>query len=402
MTITLIQSLMLAATGSSDPKDHVIPHALAPIFDFNIHVPLFSNQTAGFWFTNHLLMLLVSAVLMLLMFSAVGRRYKTSFAGVPVTDSVPRGFTSLIEGFMDALRTGVVKPVLGGDTDRFMPFLWTLFFFILINNLLGLIPFGAIFELTMGVKHLGGTATGNINVTAGLALCAFFTIHVMGILEVRTALMNGAFGHHHDEDGDHDAHHGGGMSGGAASIASIAFYIWNFAPHVFTKEGRTQKPSMVLRVVMLAVYIPLLAAEFWLLGNMFGGAPLAAVFLWVGVGLGVVYALIAGGLHPLDFADALMWCFLFLLEVIGALVKPFALCMRLFANMIAGHIVLASIIILIPLFTGITAAWLGTSLIVVVGCVALSCLELFVAFLQAYIFMFLTTMFIGASIHPEH
>ena len=94
---------------------------------------------------------------------------------------------------------------------------------------------------------------------------------------------------------------------------------------------------------------------------------------------------------------ALALFLLLALEMIGALVKPFALMIRLFANMIAGHIVLASILLLIfaagNWLVGITSA---------LGCVALSALELFVAFLRTYIFVFLTTLFIGAAVEPEH
>jgi F-type H+-transporting ATPase subunit a len=92
--------------------------------------------------------------------------------------------------------------------------------------------------------------------------------------------------------------------------------------------------------------------------------------------------------------------FLFLLEMIGVAVKPFALAIRLFANMMAGHIVLASLLLLIPVIKGLSEV--GIAAPTIVGCAALNCLELFVAFLQAYIFTFLTCMFIGAAVSPEH
>ena len=404
-----IHILTIAAAGAQDPKEHVLPHAIAPIFpSWNIPLPLF-NELTGFWFTNHLLMTLVAAALVLLIFIPIGRRYATAMAGLPITESVPRGFTSLVEGMMDALRTGVVKPVLEHNTDRFMPFLWTVFFFILICNLLGMIPLAAIFDLCFGLKHVGGTATGNVNVTAGLALCAFMMIHLSGIREVFGGLVTGTYGHHHDDESEAHENHGRAshdaspMWFGKALIAAPGIYLWNFAPHVFPVVGRHGKPSVVLRPAMLAVYVPLLFFGYKYLFVMFGAPPgFVAVCQWIGAFLGVVFALNAGGLHPLDWADCVMWGFLFFLECIGALVKPFALCMRLFANMIAGHIVLASILILIPVFSGLTVGYLATSLTIAIGCVLLSFLELFVAFLQAYIFMFLTTMFIGAAVHPEH
>lgn len=431
-----VAATILASGGGHDPKDHVLPHALVPILDANLKLPLFSNQAASFWFTNHLLMTLVAAAVTVLVFALVGRRYRTAMAGLPVEQSVPRGFAGLIEGAMDALRTGVVRPVLGADTDRFMPFLWTIFFFILVNNLLGMIPFDPVFRLLFGVSHIGGTATGNVNVTAGLALCAFFAIHVSGVREVFRGLVAGTYGHHHEDEESEDessSHHAedrhregkneqdrhgrrngaradahkqdapGGVSPSTAVIYAPILYVWNFAPHVFAKTGPRAKPAIGLRVAMVPIFVLLLALELKYLLLMIGQTDTAALIgWWAGAVLGLIGALAAGGLHPLDLADALMWAFLFLLECIGAVVKPFALCMRLFANMIAGHIVLASILLLIPAFKGLTLGYLGVSLPIVLGCTLLSGLELFVAFLQAYIFMFLTTMFISAAIHPEH
>jgi F-type H+-transporting ATPase subunit a len=90
---------------------------------------------------------------------------------------------------------------------------------------------------------------------------------------------------------------------------------------------------------------------------------------------------------------------LFLIEVIGIFAKVFALTVRLFANMTAGHIVLFVLIAFIIVFKNMFYVVIPAS---VVGAVAISCLEVFVAFLQAYIFTFLSTVFIGAALHPEH
>ena len=75
---------------------------------------------------------------------------------------------------MQFIRNDAARPVLADKTDRFLPFLWTVFFYILICNLLGMIPLDSIIYLISGgsLKHIGGTATGNIMITAGLALCA--------------------------------------------------------------------------------------------------------------------------------------------------------------------------------------------------------------------------------------
>jgi F-type H+-transporting ATPase subunit a len=94
---------------------------------------------------------------------------------------------------------------------------------------------------------------------------------------------------------------------------------------------------------------------------------------------------------------------LVVLELIGSLVKPFALCVRLFANMVAGHLVIAAMLGLI--FTAATASaamGYGVAVAAVLGSTAISLLELFVAFLQAYIFTFLTVLFIAAGAVHEH
>ena len=84
-------------------------------------------------------------------------------------------------------------------------------------------------------------------------------------------------------------------------------------------------------------------------------------------------------------------------EIIGIFSKPFALMIRLFANILAGHIVILSLISLIFIFD--TLALAPVSIFFVIF---MDFMELLVAFLQAYIFTYLTTMFIGAAVHPEH
>ena len=82
-------------------------------------------------------------------------------------------------------------------------------------------------------------------------------------------------------------------------------------------------------------------------------------------------------------------------EVIGHLAKPFALAVRLFANMIAGHIVMSVVL-------GFAAASIFIAPVAVAGGVFMYMLELFVAFLQAFIFTFLMTVFLGMAVHPDH
>ncbi|GMU38814.1 MAG: hypothetical protein AMXMBFR22_30050 [Phycisphaerae bacterium] len=371
--------MILGAGAGHDPNDHVVAHGLFRLWDSTIRVGLLGDdQAKEWWFTNHLLMTLIAALVTLVIFVPIGRRYQGALIRGGVQPA-PKGLSGLIEAFMDALRTGVVRPLLKEETDRFMPLLWALFFFILINNLLGMVPLGAVFGLAVGNQHIGGTATGNINITAGLALVAFFSIHAGGIAQVYRQLVAGTYGHHgHDDHGHNDHGHGdhghddhghgaaphpahGGpehghrghahaISPGGAMILSPLLYVWNFAPHPF-------KPG--------ADASPVVKAALWLV-------------------------------------DLPMWAFLLGLELIGAVVKPFALSIRLFANMAAGHIVLASLMLLLPAYHGFSAGYVGGSIPIVLGCVALSFLELFVAFLQAYIFMFLTTIFVSLSVYPEH
>jgi F-type H+-transporting ATPase subunit a len=182
-------------------------------------------------------------------------------------------------------------PAERNDYDRFVPFLWTLFLFILFNNLLGLFPFG-------------GSATASVYVTGALALVVFFAIH-----------------------------------GSAVAKMGLVPYLKSLWPHI--------------------------------------DVPFPMGYL----------------ITPL----------VFLIEIIGALVRNAVLAVRLFANMFAGHTVLAVILGFIIVAKGlIPALWATISVSSVVGVVALSLLEIFVAFLQAYIFVFLTALFMGMALHPQH
>ena len=96
-----------------------------------------------------------------------------------------------------------------------------------------------------------------------------------------------------------------------------------------------------------------------------------------------------------------LWPMLFGIELLGLLIKHFVLAVRLFANMMAGHLVLAVIVYFIK-FTAGTAIWYGVVPASVLGATALNLLELLVAFIQAYIFTLLTSIFIGMSAHPSH
>ncbi len=285
----LVPGMIIAA---ADPMEHVAPHTIFTLW--------------GVPFTNHMLMVVLTAVIMLIVFPLLARNYPL----------VPSGFRNFFETLMEFIRTEVVRPSLHHHTDKFMPFLWTLFFFILFNNLLGLVPLDALSLVAFGRGHVFGTATAGISITAALAASAFVVIHVSGMIEQYR----------------HQREHGRAVP--AAVGMGFLMYWYNFVPHI---------PGVV----------------------------------------GVI-----------------MFPILLFLELIGAAVKPFALCIRLFANMMAGHVVLASLLVLAPAIHSFGSFSIAGS--VVLGCAALNLLELFVAFLQAYVFVFLTSMFIGAAVSPEH
>ena len=272
-----VPSLLALPTllAGADPLSHVLPHEL--------------GRVGGLGITNQLVMLLVSALLMLLVFPFVARS----------KDLVPRGARNFFESILQFIREQVARPVLHDATNRFMPVLWTVFFLILFANLLGALPIDSVFtSITGKPSHVAGTATGGLAIAGGLAVCAFFAIHVGGIRE-----------------------------------QGFAHYCKNFVPHV-------PWPLLIL-------LIPL--------------------------------------------------------EIAAAFVKPFALSIRLFANMIAGHIVLAILLgFTSELAHGLSGMSIGVAAASILGATVISLLELFVCFLQAYIFTFLTTLFIGMAVHPEH
>src|SRR2546421_10240287 len=128
----------LALLAAADPLDHVLRHDL-----FHIGPILVSNQ---------MVMAVVAALLMLLIFPML---FSQAHSGPPT------GSRNFFESIMEFLRVEVFRPALKEQTDRFVPFLWTLFFFILFANLLGQIPIGEIITLFAGKpSHWGGTATG--------------------------------------------------------------------------------------------------------------------------------------------------------------------------------------------------------------------------------------------------
>jgi len=231
--------------------------------------------------TRHVVMLWVAAFLCivttLLALRAHNRKTREGKA--------PSGLGNGLEALVLFLRNEVVIPNVGAHGNGYVPYLLTLFFFILFANLLGLVPYGA-------------TATGNISVTGALAIVTFVVIELAGM-----------------------------KAQGWGYMKTIVFW-----------------PN-----------------------DMALGMKLPITFI----------------LTPI--------------EIFGKFTKPFALAVRLFANMISGHVVLLALISLIFTF----GSWLLVPAPILIA-LAISLLELFVAFLQAFIFTLLSSVFIGLIREGAH
>jgi F0F1-type ATP synthase membrane subunit a len=354
-----VHALTLLASGSDDLMEHVLPHyfGLEP-----------GQPSPAFGFSNHIFMMIVAASLMLIIFLYVGGASKKTL--------VPTGVHNFFESILSFLRTEVVRPALGDNTDRFVPFIWTVFFFVLFCNVLGLIPVNDIVGLITGKEaHFWGTATANFSITGGLAVLAFVTVHCSGIIQAVRVKMDPSLAPHH-QGTDHAPPHGHGEMLGSQGIEDERDVVLDHR----VGDGHDHAHGMHS-------------------SKQFQGQPF---FLAIFTGIGTYIWNFAP--HPeigWKVLDIGMWCALLVLELFGSLVKPMSLCVRLFANMLAGHLVLAALIGMIPFGASLLAVG-GASAVVIAGCAALSMLELFVAFLQAYIFTFLTTLYIASAIAPEH
>lgn len=240
---------------------------------------------SGFCISRYMVIEVVVALLLFFAFRWLAKKMKSSDA--------PKGKAwNMLEGMVQAVRNNIVVPTMGEhDADRFMPFLWTVFFFILGCNLMGMIPWV-------------GSPTAALGTTAALAGLVFAVGVIYGIK---------TFG--------------------------VAGYLKNICPELG-----------------LPWYL-----SFWVV-------PL----LWV-------------------------------IEFASLFIKHAVLAVRLLMNMGAGHLVLLGILgIGISIQSAMslsTGAWVGVAGLSVLGTTVLSFLELFVAFLQAYVFTFLAALFIGSAIH---
>ncbi len=258
-----------------DPKKHK-PETIVAV-DANGQ-PDFSVKVYDFSLTRNVVQMILALSLFVFIMLRIAKRYKS---GTGVT-SAPKGSQSLLEPVITFVRDEVAKPNLGHKYEKYLPYLLTVFFFILINNIFGLIPGSA-------------NVTGNIAFTAVLGLISFVVI-----------------------------------------MFSSNKHYWG---HIFNPPG---------------------------------------------VPLGVKFILV-----PVEF--------------LSVFIKPFALIIRLFANMVAGHIIIICLISLIFIFGNLnTAAGWGASPLSIGFTVFIYLIEVLVAFLQAFIFTMLTAVFIGQAFEGEH
>ena len=232
--------------------------------------------------TKNVLAVFINSILLVLLVLYTARWYKRH----DVRKEAPGGLVGIMEMLITMLIDDVIKPNVGERYRRYTPYLLTVFFFIFLSNLMGLLP----------VFPGGANVTGNIAVTLALALCTFLVVNFLGNKE---------------------------------------YYKEIFWPDVPT---------------WLKVPVPLMP----------------------------------------------------LIELFGVFVKPFALTIRLFANILAGHTALLAFVCIIFITMSVnTYIGSGMTVVSVFFTVFMNFLELLVAFIQAFVFTILSSVFIGLS-RPEH
>ena len=237
-----------------------------------------SVKVYNFSMTKNVVQMILAVAVLIWLLTSMANKYKT---GQGVT-SAPKGMQNAIEPVITFVRDDIAKPNLGPKYQKYLPYLLTLFFFILVNNLFGMLPSAA-------------NVSGNIAFTAMLGIISFFVI-----------------------------------------LFSTNKHYWR---HIF-----------------------------W-----FPGVPVPVKILMMPV------------------------------ELLGVFTKPFALIVRLFANMTAGHIIILSFISLIFIFSEMSkGAGIGFTPVSIAFAVFIYLIEILVAFIQAYIFTNLTAVFIGGAIGDHH
>jgi F-type H+-transporting ATPase subunit a len=255
---------------------HVGEHGCGPLWD-PVHIGGLELQLSP---TKHVVMLILAATLAAVILIGTARAHTRHTHAV----GRPKGFAAGLEAMVLYIRNEVILPNVGPHGEGYAPYLLTVFFFLLFANLLGLIPYGS-------------TATGNVSVTATMAILSLLVTEISGIRAQGVGYLNTVF-------------------------------YWN------------REMVLPLRVIMFLIMSPV--------------------------------------------------------EIISKFTKPFALAIRLFANMTAGHIVVLAFIGLIFAFK------LPVGFAPLLMAIAIMLLEIFVSFLQAFIFTLLTSVFIGQMRVAHH
>ncbi|HBL30706.1 MAG TPA: hypothetical protein DD490_28045, partial [Acidobacteria bacterium] len=165
--------MMLAFLMAANPLEHVIQH---PLVQKPADLGPLTPDGKITVLSDQIVVMILAGLLLTLVVPVLVRRRRSADA---VGQLVPTGFANFFEAICQYLRKEVAEPNLGEHTDRFIKYIWTAFFFVLVNNLLGLLPLAAVTPL-FGL-HIGGTATGNIWVTGALALMTLVMMVVNGL-----------------------------------------------------------------------------------------------------------------------------------------------------------------------------------------------------------------------------
>lgn len=304
-----------SANSSTSVMSQVGPNIIHHVSNSDISHPIFHLPTIGgvdFSITKHVFMLwLVAAIVSILIIIPIRIFIKTKAL-------IPTGWVNTLEAIVQFIRDSIVKPNVGEKWVMvWTPLILTFFFFILFSNAIGMIPIFDVLGLINrfildvpysdshnfinGLLHGGVTATGNFNVTGGLATVTFFAIIIAGS-----------------------------------------------KAHGFIKHWK----NLVPHGLAWPVYIILIP-----------------------------------------------------IEIMGLFVKPFALTMRLAANMTGGHIALLALLSLMAIFGEMfhsAAVGIGVAFVSVPMAAAIAGLEIIVVLVQAYVFTLLTSVFIGMAIHVHH
>ena len=162
-----------AAAEQESPLEHIVQH---PLIERPARVSPLTPDGKITLFSDQIAMIVLAGVLLIAFVPMMVKRRKSKSG---VDGMVPTGSANMLEAVCDYLRKEVAEPVLHGHTDRFIKYIWSVFFFVLTVNILGLLPIPAVSNL-FGT-HLGGTATGNIWMTATLALITMLMMVLNGL-----------------------------------------------------------------------------------------------------------------------------------------------------------------------------------------------------------------------------